>query len=244
MQPQAPFRVGGGGDDRSGGQVAVFGFGEDGGHPHRRHLQVGPGFAFQRGEPFRLEHVVGGPVVDQVPEFEGRQSHLPGDAVPLRVRVVGGQVTLVQSPAGLGGHQPDQVLQGQHLPGPGFIGFAVFAVHRPERDVLHPGLGGDPGAAGGPEHLGEMVGLPGVHHVQDQIGRQLLHPHPDGGQVGGGVQVGPARGADDQRRDFGFVIVLGYFHDHRPLRLPGGPGGEGVFHQGGEAVPHGAFPMP
>ena len=31
---------------------------------------------------------------------------------------------------------------------------------------------------------------------------------PDGGQVGGGVQVGPARGLDDQRGDFGLSSGL------------------------------------
>ena len=83
----------------------------------------------------------------------------------------------------------------------GLVRLAVRAEHHAVPDVLGDHVVGQP--AGQPadrEHLGEVVALPGVGHVDDPVGVQVADPVPDGGQVGDRVAVAAVGLAHDHRR--------------------------------------------
>ncbi len=110
--------------------------------------------------------------------------------------------------------------------------------------MLHPHRTGHPALAGRPEHLGEVVGLAGVDDVEGKIGAQLLGPVPDGGDVGGGVQVAPGAADQDQRGVVAIVAGLVDPHDQGALRLLGGPRLDQPVHQRLQQVGHVRLAVP
>ena len=83
---------------------------------------------------------------------------------------------------------------------------------------VHPRRGqtGEPGRS---EHPSEVIGLAGVHHIQNDVGAQVIHPHLDSRQVGGGVQGRPVGFAQKEGRQGCFVLGLSDLHHRGPLAL-------------------------
>ncbi|CAO0835925.1 hypothetical protein SMICM17S_05673 [Streptomyces microflavus] len=185
---------------RVGGRNRVARLAQDRLDPGVRVLEVDRRVAVERHHLVEVELVV--------PYGGGRQVrvlHGPDADVPavLHDLVLGEPDLLGLLPddsRGPGDRLVEEVLQPHGLALTGLERLAVLAQDRAERELHGLHVLVEPARPAGrlEDHL-EVQRLPGVHHVQQGVGLEVLHPVADRGEVGGRVAVTAVRLLHDER---------------------------------------------
>ena len=128
-------------------------------------------------------------MVGQVPVLQRTEPDATGDVLPLRLRVVLGDLGLGQPIVGGLGDHGHQVGQPEHAAFTRLERLPIRPVHGPKGDVLHlDAVVGDRRLQSGAEHLIEVQALASIDDVEDQV-IALFDPLLEGGQVRRRVQV-------------------------------------------------------
>ncbi len=175
--------------------------------------QIGAGLALEAGKAIEVKDIGRAAEVREVGELERRHRDLHRRRLELVGQELGAQIRLVQPLARFAPHHLDQVAQLEHAAGAGFERLAVGPVHGAEPDVLQRLGRGVAGEDRGAEHHLEVVGLPLVDDVEQELRVEALLAIEDGGQVRGPVHGRAFRRDHDQRRQIALVAVPGHADD-------------------------------